>query len=176
MSFELRFWTFAAAMAVTSASTVAVSSAVQEAEPTPMEPVAHAAMLAPARPEIPTAPGGSKIMRSVDGMFYLRGASNGRSVRFLVDTGASVTVLTKQDALTLGVDINQGTPASNLATVGGQARAFQTRLKKVTVAGRTISSLRIAVVDGGINVSLLGQNALSQLGRVTFEKNVMTLH
>jgi len=53
--------------------------------------------LTPSRVVEVTSPGGERelvITRGADGHFHLDGEANGTSVRFLVDTGATSTVLT----------------------------------------------------------------------------------
>ena len=100
---------------------------------------------------------------------------DGKPVRFLVDTGASVTVLTEQDAALVAANLDAETGESSLSTVGGQASARQGQLDGLVIAGRKLPPIRVAVLSTGINVSLLGQNALSKLGPITFDKDVMTL-
>ena len=52
----------------------------------------------------PTARASWSIARGGDGHFHLDAEANGVAVRFLVDTGASATVLTLADAERSGID------------------------------------------------------------------------
>lgn len=146
-----------------------------DSAPAPMEPAARAVMEPAITPFATPSTSGRKVTRSADGMFYITCMIDGKPVRFLVDTGASVTVLTEQDASLVAASLDAETGESSLSTVGGQASARQGQLDGLVIAGRKLPPIRVAVLSTGINVSLLGQNALSKLGPITFDKDVMTL-
>ena len=46
-----------------------------------------------------------RVIRNARGAYAIRGRINGRSVDFLVDTGASYVTLTERDAAEIGVDV-----------------------------------------------------------------------
>jgi len=50
-----------------------------------------------------------------------------------------------------------------------------TKIDKVEIGGRQVAGLRAAVVQQGLSVSLLGQNALAKLGPVTMEGDRLRL-
>src|SRR5262245_28779206 len=54
--------------------------------------------------------GSDTVMLSADarGHFYVNGTVNGRSLRFLVDTGATLTTLSRADARRIGLDYRSG--------------------------------------------------------------------
>jgi len=115
------------------------------------------------------APVGAEIMRAPDGLFYVNMKVNGQPVRFLVDTGANVMVLTASDAARVGATPEARKFSNRIATAGGSARMTWTRLDHVELAGREVHGLQAAIVEQGLPVSLLGQNMLSKLGSVTIE-------
>lgn len=117
----------------------------------------------------------SEFTRAADGLFYVEAMVNGEPVRFLVDTGASVVVLTPADARRVGVRLDEGHYNAHVETVGGKTAMAWTTLDHVTVAGRKVRQLRAAVVRDGLGVSLLGQNMLSQLASVTIEGDNLRL-
>ena len=43
------------------------------------------------------------------------------------------------------------------------------------IAGRKLSNIKVAVIDNGLPVSLLGQNALAELGTITLGNGRMTI-
>ena len=43
------------------------------------------------------------------------------------------------------------------------------------IAGRPLRNIRVAIIDNGLPVSLLGQNALSELGTITLGNGRMTI-
>jgi len=114
-------------------------------------------------------PAGAEIMRAADGLFYVDMKVNGRPIRFLVDTGANVMVLTASDAARVGATPEARKFSNQIATAGGNARMAWTRLDHVELAGREVHGLQAAIVQQGLDVSLLGQNMLSKLGSVTIE-------
>lgn len=105
------------------------------------------------------------VEQADDGLFYVMAVVNGASVKFVVDTGSSVTVLNAADAARAGVGA-----AGHVAveTAGGSAPMQRARIARVDFAGRTLTGIDAAIVKNDLAVSLLGQSALSQLDSVTF--------
>ena len=112
--------------------------------------------------------------RAPDGLFYVTAAINGQPVRFLVDTGASVIVLSARDAARTGL-AGQAKYDAHMETANGKAPMAWTRIDRVEIGGRQVAGLRAALVQQGLSVSLLGQNALAKLGPVTMEGDRLRL-
>jgi aspartyl protease family protein len=112
--------------------------------------------------------------RATDGLFHVTAMVNGQPVDFIVDTGASVVTLSHEDAVRAGV--GPGASAARLTTASGHTGMRWGRIDRLTVAGRSARHLRTAIVDrGASDVSLLGANALAQLGRVTLRGDQLTI-
>lgn len=105
------------------------------------------------------------ISRSRDGLFYVQAQVNGMPVRFVVDSGSSVVVLNAADAARAKVGVGAGV---NVETANGSAVMHRARIDNVVLAGRTLVNVDAAIVRSDLEVSLLGQSALSQFGSVTF--------
>ena len=150
----------------------ALESSVERA---PTEPVVSA--VAAGFPPSDTGPetAATHVARADDGLFYVWGEVNGTKVRFLVDTGASVTVLTKQDAQRAGVEIDHEHRGTRLRTASGSAEMQWVQLDRVRVAGKELNDLDAAVMSDGPAVSLLGQNLLTRLGTVAIDGNQLRL-
>ncbi|MDQ4420018.1 retropepsin-like aspartic protease [Sphingobium sp. DEHP117] len=120
---------------------------------------------------------GNHILPAPDGLYYLDAQfADGARARFLVDTGASVTVLTGSDARRLGVQpTDDAAGGSKLRTAGGMTIARSATIARMDVAGRQLRNIRVAIIDNGLPVSLLGQNALSELGTITLGNGRMTI-
>ena len=95
-----------------------------------------------------------------DGRFLIRAVLNGKETSFLVDTGASMTVLRSEDALIAGI-----TPYGrrSLRGVGGMVEAQRATARTLIVGENRIQDVDVVIVDG-LPVSLLGMDVLGQLG------------
>ena len=118
----------------------------------------------------------SDIMRADDGLFYVTGDVDGTPVRFVIDTGATVVVLTPSDARRLGITPKPGDRRAHIQTVAGSSSMHWTKISRIKVAGQSAYHLDAAVVRGGLKVSLLGQNFLSEIGSMTLKKDRMSFH
>lgn len=118
----------------------------------------------------------SEIYPETDGLYYVQAhLSDGRRLRFLVDTGASVTILTARDAAMLGVGNGPQAKSAKLRTAGGTMTARSATIGSMRIAGRELRNIEAAIIDNGLPVSLLGQNALSELGTITLGNGRMTI-
>jgi len=115
------------------------------------------------------------VDRERDGLFYVNATINGQRLRMLVDTGASVMVLTAADARLVGAAPETINYDRSVETVGGSAAMAWTTLSRVELAGRDIRNVRAAVVREGLGVSLLGQNMLAQFHSVTISAGQLSL-
>jgi len=109
------------------------------------------------------------------GMFMTFGNINGRSVRFLVDTGASAIAMNVEQAKQLGIRYDKvGIPAS-VSTASGFVDAYRVRLKSVSVGKITETNVEAFVIDGNHpGPVLLGMTFLGRLN-VEHSGNAMTL-
>lgn len=115
----------------------------------------------------------SELRRAPDGLFYVTGTINGAPVRFLVDTGSTSTVLTRDDAMRAGVMPPADAFAARADTANGPARIAWVMLDDLQVGGIKARDMAAAVAPDGLGVSLLGQNWLSQLASLTISGDRM---
>lgn len=152
---------------VAAASAVGSAAAVVALSPEPL-PLRAARAEAPfvADLEGPRPLAASRaIPKSSDGHFWADGEVNGRSVRFLVDTGATAVALTPQDAQRLGIDPAKLQYAYKVVTAGGQIPAASVRLASITVAGARLDNVDALIMQKGLDTSLLGMTFLGRLSR-----------
>ena len=114
-----------------------------------------------------------KIVRSADGLFYMNARINGMPIRFVVDTGANLVVLTPMDAQRAGV-ASSGAAAS-IDTVGGSSQMPRAMIQKVAIANLQAANIDAAIMRGGLKVSLLGQNVLAKLGIITMSGDELSI-
>ena len=144
------------------------------AEPSPL--VSSTPIPAPALQYSPTSSAELKeVGRASDGMFYLEASANGRTIRLLVDTGASVTVLTPQDALRLGVEIVPSGDLRVIKTASGRTAGNSAWIDELKVGSNNLGKIPVVVLDTGVGASLIGQDILSKIGPITFDGDRMTV-
>jgi len=107
------------------------------------------------------------------GHVVLDGVVNGAPVRFLVDTGATMVVLTMRDAAAAGV--GNLVFSMRTSTANGIARAAPVRLREVRLGQLSIDDVPAAVVEN-LNISLLGQSFLTRLDGYEMRDGVLTLN
>ena len=115
------------------------------------------------------------IFINSSGMYLTFGSINGRSVRFLVDTGASAIAMNTEQAKRLGIRYDKiGVPAK-VSTASGYAGAYSVRLKSVSIGNITETNVEALIIDGNHpGPVLLGMTFLGRLS-VEHSGSAMTL-
>lgn len=113
------------------------------------------------------------IPRDEDGLFYVDAMVNGARIHFLIDTGSNMVVLSPQDAARAGVA--PGGTIASLNTAAGSTSSAMTRIDHITVAGRDLHDVDATIPSAGLNVSLLGQNVLTELGEMRIGRSTLTV-
>jgi aspartyl protease family protein len=96
------------------------------------------------------------------GHFFAEAAVNDIPMRFVVDTGASVVVLSAADALRLGIDWRKGARRT-MQTADGPTSGYLVKLDKVRLGGIELHDVDGVVVEHGAGVGLLGMSFLNRL-------------
>lgn len=117
-----------------------------------------------------------KVRRASDGHFVARARVNGRTVRMIVDTGASTVVLRPEDAKRAGLNLKQLRYSVPVQTANGQAFAARVRLEKVSIGELTVDEVDALVTRPGVlHRSLLGMSFLSRLRSYEFTGSQLVL-
>lgn len=101
--------------------------------------------------------------------------SGGRAVRVMVDTGASVVALTRDDARRLGFDLTPADFTGTVITASGEVRAAPIELSSVAVGSARVDRVEALVVETGLTHSLLGMSYLGRLSAFTATPTGLTL-
>jgi len=119
--------------------------------------------------------GSGKIVMSADmrGHFYTSGNINGASVRFLVDTGASMISIGASDARRMGLDFNSGQKAI-YQTANGQAVTSKVQLDTVQIGDVTLRNVDAVILQTEMPTALLGMSFLNRMEMLR-EGSTMTL-
>lgn len=97
------------------------------------------------------------------GHFVVEGRAEDTPVRFLVDTGASLVVLSPDDARRIGLDPDGLDYSQRVATANGMTWAAPVTLKRLSVGPITLSNVRASVNRAAMDMSLLGMSFLNRL-------------
>ncbi len=122
-------------------------------------------------------PGGEVVLRRRwSGEFIVPGKVNGRPVSFVFDTGASVVVLTAEDAAAAGLKFSRQDYSVDVTTANGATTAAPTRLDRVAVGGIVERGVRALVArPGALRQSLLGMSFLERLKSYAVERGKLEL-
>jgi aspartyl protease family protein len=126
---------------------------------------AHAAAEAPLRGPQGSGPEPARLSKAADGHFWADGVIDGRTVHFLVDTGASSVFLTPEDVRRLGVDPSGLIYNRTVHTGGGDSLAAPVTLSSVSVDGVNVANVDALVIGRGLPASLLGMSYLGRLSK-----------
>lgn len=127
-------------------------------------PIVEAAVVKPSSPtSVVKRPGAYQVVRSSDGHYWAEAMIDGRAVRLLVDTGASVVALTREDALRLGLDLKPQDFTSTVNTASGPGRAARITLASIAIGEARVDRVEAMVVEQGLTQSLLGMSYLGRL-------------
>jgi aspartyl protease family protein len=162
-------------------ATITIALVAVYAYRTPLQrlaaPVLHE--LAPSRVlEITDADGGRELVvaRGQDGHFHVEAEVNGEAVRFLVDTGASGTVLTLRDAERSGIDTADLSFDRPVQTANGRAFYARARANTVEIGPFRLSDVPIAVMAAeALSTSLLGMDTINRFSAWRVEGDRMVL-
>ena len=116
------------------------------------------------------------IPKASDGHFWANAVVNQKAVHFLVDTGATVVVLTPADAQRLGFDQSALTYSHKVITANGPTEAAPVILTTVGVGQSTVHNVDALVLKDGLQTSLLGMSYLGRLSRFEATPSSLILH
>ncbi len=113
----------------------------------------------------PAAPAGgprATLTADAQGHFLTTGSINGTTVRFMVDTGATMIGLGAGDARRIGIDTSRGVPGFAM-TANGQARVVRVKLDSVRVGEITVNNVDALVHEQDMPLALLGMSFLNRM-------------
>jgi aspartyl protease family protein len=119
--------------------------------------------------------GGKQIVLTAQsgGHFYANGSINGKSVRLLVDTGATMVALDQYEADRLGVDWKNGRRGMT-RTANGDAPFYLATLSSVRVGDVVVYDVPAIVSPAPMPFILLGNSFLNRF-QMKRENDLMTL-
>jgi len=115
------------------------------------------------------------IRQSSDGHYYATVRINGSEMRLLVDTGATLTVLSKQQAERAGIFPSPSDYTASVRTASGIAKAAPVRLRDLEIGDARLENIPALVMDTPANTSVLGIGTLQRFRSYEFRNGVLTL-
>ena len=109
----------------------------------------------------------TRIPMAIDGHFWVDGKVNGKDVRFLVDSGATMTTIDRDTALAAGIDVSPRRDQF-VRTGNGIIRVSSGRAAELEVGGIARRDIGLQVADHD-DLNVLGMNFLSTLSRWSVE-------
>ena len=115
----------------------------------------------------------SSIQLFVDeqGFFRGDGSVNGKSIKFLIDTGANLVVLNSNEAKRVGLDYKSGVE-SVARTASGVTPMYLMTVERISIGGLELRNVETGIIEGSfpqyplLGMSFLGQLKMQQDGKV----------
>ena len=113
-----------------------------------------------------------KVYADDRGMFHSVGTINGRTVRFLLDTGATTVAMNKSQAKQLGVNYRMNGERVVISTASDHVKGYRVRLKSVSLGKIKQRNVEAMVIDGDhpgpilLGMSFLGKLKVEKAGEV----------
>jgi aspartyl protease family protein len=117
-----------------------------------------------------------RVRADPQGHFVVDAAINGRPITLMADTGATLVVLSFEDAEKLGLSPRSLNFTGLAKTANGVSRIAPVMLDHVRVDGITLYSIQAAVAEpGALSGNLLGMSFLSKLSRFEMKGDELVL-
>ena len=104
-----------------------------------------------------------RIPMAIDGHFWVEADLNGVPVKFLIDSGATMTTIGRQTAANAGVTVGENRD-QQVRTGNGMVRVASGRAASLSIGTIERSDVGLHIADGE-DLNVLGMNYLSSLDR-----------
>ncbi len=119
---------------------------------------------------------GTAIVRAgQDSHFRIDSKVDGALIRFLLDTGASMVVLNRRDALKIGFNLDKLAFTQRTQTANGVGMGAPVRLREIRIGPIVVKNIRAMVNKTPMSTSLLGVNFLERLSGYSVKDGTLTL-
>ena len=121
-----------------------------------------------------TGPGEIRIRQASDGHFWVDAEVNGRSIRFLVDSGATTTSLSRETAEDVGIEPSSGLGVM-VQTANGVVMAQRGRADTIRIGPISRSDVAVHISDAFGDMNVIGLNYMSTLSAWGVEGRTLVL-
>jgi len=123
---------------------------------------------------VATAPGETRVRLAPDGHFWVEAEVNGQPVRFLVDSGATVTSISADTAQRVGIQPQAGLPVV-VSTANGLVNAQRGRAERLLVGNIERQNVAVHISEAFGDINVIGMNFLSSLRSWSVEGRTLIL-
>ncbi len=102
------------------------------------------------------------IKKAADGHFYSTAIINGKKIRLLVDTGATKTLLSLEDAKRLDFKVSELAFSNPIQTANGISYSATYRVDEFEWFGKQFENMEIQITDANLVRSLLGMDVINR--------------
>lgn len=136
-------------------------------------PVLPAAVAAPTSAGAPSA---LALQADRSGHFQTYAVIDGRSLRMVVDTGATDCAFSEEDAVRAGIKVGPADFTRPVATANGTIRVAPVRIGAIQIGAITVRDVEAVVIPRGrLSVNLLGMSFLKRVREFSIAGGTMTL-
>ena len=110
----------------------------------------------------------------------IKGVNDLRYFKFILDTGASKSIVSEQTAIRLGFDLKKLKSGDRLMTAGGGMNSKILELPKISLFGKDVDSFEVSVLDLPPQITyfadgLIGMDFLLLFESIKFNFNEKTI-
>ena len=121
-----------------------------------------------------STPGEIRIRQSPDGHFWATAEVNGEPVRFLIDSGATTTSLSRDTAARVGIDAS-GQGRALVQTANGVVLVDRGRARRIALGPIERRDVAVHISDAFGDMNVIGMNFLSTLSAWGVEGRTLVL-
>lgn len=123
---------------------------------------------------VEAAPGETRVRLAPDGHFWVQAELNGEPVRFLIDSGATTTSISRDTAERVGIEPRGGFPAI-VKTANGTVAVQRGRADSLRVGNIERSGVAVHISEAFGDMNVIGMNFLSSLRSWSVEGRTLIL-
>lgn len=117
-----------------------------------------------------------RIKAGHGGHFYTEVRMNNRTVKVLVDTGATMVAINETTARKIGIRLKASDFKYKVNTANGVAKMAAATIKEIRIGNIRVQNVRAGVSrDGALSTTLLGMSFLNQLKRFGVSNQTLLL-
>ena len=116
-----------------------------------------------------------EVPRAFDGHYYLTLEADGTPIEFVVDTGATDIVLSRQDAQRIGIDPDALAYIGTANTANGAVRTARTTVDSLALGPIVDRNVAVWVNEGEMEGSLLGMAYLQRFRKLEISDSTLVL-